>query len=833
MGVLLVSGIKSQDFLGLQSSNYAGVVSVYSNPANIVDNRLRLDVALFGLHIDANNSFVGIKRSALSYTGSVRDAKNIKFEPSWTDNNPSSKTYFRNNMLTINNGKDKAAASSLRLTLPSFMWCIDKKNAIAFSWSIRNYINLDGLSQDLANLIYNDFNVNNLFDKRLTNKNLRIQQMAWAEYGLTYARVLKGDGEHFFKAGATPKLLQGFESIYMYMDNLDYLFSTKDTFSFFNSQAAYGHSDNIDEAVKAFDDPNDFTNINSYYKIKSSFGFGMDIGAVYEWRPKYQEFKYNMDGDTGMWRRDKNKYKLKASFSINDIGGIKYRKSPNSRDFNANVQGLGILVFKDVKSVDSLDKILNRKFKNTNSKSTYYMFLPTAINAQLDYNIWKPFYVNLSANIANIYGKSVNNVHDFTTISIAPRFDHKWFGVTLPLSYNTLSGRHNEFVQFGTMLRAGPLVIGTNNLLTYFTGDVYGANLYFLLKVPIPYGYKKDKDKDGISDKKDKCREVPGVLEFMGCPDKDGDHVQDKDDKCPDVAGLKELQGCPDKDADGITDAEDMCPDSAGTLEFKGCPDRDGDKIIDRQDDCPDAAGLAEFKGCPDKDLDGTPDKDDLCPDVYGTKDHKGCPDKDGDGIIDKDDLCPDLAGPIEYKGCPDKDGDKVLDKDDGCPEVAGPVENKGCPWPDTDKDGIVDREDSCVTVPGEARFKGCPPPMKAAERKIIEKAFASLEFATGKDIIKPKSLPSLNDLAALLLKHQEDWKLKLAGHTDNEGQAEANMTLSEKRSKAVKNYLMKKGVKDEQVTAEWFGQTQPIADNATKEGRQKNRRVEMTVIFK
>ncbi|MGZ3885678.1 MAG: OmpA family protein, partial [Bacteroidia bacterium] len=212
-----------------------------------------------------------------------------------------------------------------------------------------------------------------------------------------------------------------------------------------------------------------------------------------------------------------------------------------------------------------------------------------------------------------------------------------------------------------------------------------------------------------------------------------------------------------------------------------------------------------------------------------------GCPDTDGDCTPDKTDVCPDIPGPKEYKGCPDKDGDTVLDKDDKCPDVAGPVENKGCPWPDTDKDGIVDKDDACPTVAGVKEYKGCPPPppMKAAEAKILERAFKSLEFATAKDIIKPKSFPSLNDLAKLLKQHEKDWTLKLSGHTDNDGTPEKNMILSEKRAKAVKAYLVKKGANGDKIITEWFGQTQPIADNKTPAGKQKNRRVEMKILFK
>jgi outer membrane protein OmpA-like peptidoglycan-associated protein len=176
-----------------------------------------------------------------------------------------------------------------------------------------------------------------------------------------------------------------------------------------------------------------------------------------------------------------------------------------------------------------------------------------------------------------------------------------------------------------------------------------------------------------------------------------------------------------------------------------------------------------------------------------------------------------------------------VLDKDDDCPEVFGAVDNKGCPWPDTDKDGVVDREDDCPTTPGLKELKGCPPApvLKVEEQKILEKAFSSLEFATGKDIIKPVSLPSLNDLAKLMKEHEADWTLKLSGHTDNQGDATKNLMLSEKRAKAVKKYLVTKGVKADKVIAEWFGQTVPIADNNTPEGRQKNRRVEMKVEYK
>lgn len=781
--------------MGLQSSNYAGVTGVYSNPANIADNRMVFDMTLVGLNLTADNNYFGVKRSALKFTGSITDPK---FPDSWQNMDPASPDYYKNNYRTVNNGKVKTAYLNTRVALPSFMISLNPRHSIAFTWSVRNYLNVDGVSQTLANIAYDEFVNPEVFLTRFSNKKLSIQQMAWAEYGLTYARVIKDDNEHFFKAGATVKLLQGLEAAYMYIDDLRYLIDAKDTVSIFNSHVAYGHSDNLD-----------FTATNDVkYKFTSSPGFGLDIGGVYEWRPDYEKYRYDMDNKNDLWRKDKNKYKFKASFAINDIGAIRYTKGGLSNDFNANITLLNIHKFDSVKSIHSLDSTLKATFNVLDNKKTFTMMMPTAINVQADYNIWKPFYINLSANISNFFSRRQSKVHEYTTISLAPRFDHKWFGVTIPVSYNNIAARRDDYALVGAMLRLGPLVVGSNDLLNYISKDVFGASLYFLLKVPVPYGRPRDRDKDKISDKKDKCRDVPGVWEFMGCPDKDGDHIPDTEDRCPDVAGIPEMRGCPDRDADGITDAEDVCPDDKGTVEFSGCPDRDGDKIIDRDDECPDEAGLRDFNGCPDKDADGTPDKTDLCPDVFGPK---------------------------EFKGCPDKDGDGILDSQDECPSEPGPAENRGCPYLDQDKDGILDKDDVCPTVAGVAQYRGCPPPppVKPSEQKIIEKAFASLEFATAKDVIKPKSYPSLNALAKLLAEHKNDWTLKLSGHTDNEGSPEKNMLLSEKRAKAVKAYLVKKGAVDAQILTEWFGQTQPIADNATPAGRQKNRRVEMKVIFK
>jgi hypothetical protein len=204
-----------------------------------------------------------------------------------------------------------------------------------------------------------------------------------------------------------------------------------------------------------------------------------------------------------------------------------------------------------------------------------------------------------------------------------------------------------------------------------------------------------------------------GMLGLMyrlkGDPDRDKDGISDKKDVCPDVAGLKIFDGCPDTDGDGIKDMDDRCPQVAGKAIYKGCPDKDEDGIVDIDDSCPDVKGIAALKGCPDRDEDGITDADDDCPDVKGFAASKGCPDTDNDGIIDKEDDCPEVKGVTAFKGCPDTDNDGVADKEDKCPTEAGLVSNKGCPLADADKDGVPDDEDKCPNEKGTVANKGCP----------------------------------------------------------------------------------------------------------------------------
>lgn len=285
-----------------------------------------------------------------------------------------------------------------------------------------------------------------------------------------------------------------------------------------------------------------------------------------------------------------------------------------------------------------------------------------------------------------------------------------------------------------------------------------------------------------------------------------------------------------DSDGDGVLDKNDSCPNQAGPIGTGGCPDSDGDGVADRMDNCPQIAGLPAFMGCPDSDGDGIMDLEDACPNAAGNLENKGCPDSDNDGVLDKDDVCPSIAGLTELNGCPDSDGDGIADKDDSCPNEAGLAENNGCKEKDTDGDGVIDKNDDCPQTPGVASNNGCPE-IEEEVRQVLLEALEGVQFRSGSDDLIGESAAKLDKVVEVMKSH-DDFRLRISGYTDNTGNADANLALSQKRAHAAEQYIIDHGIAANRIEAEGYGIANPVADNNTRAGRAKNRRVEFEVVF-
>lgn len=202
-------------------------------------------------------------------------------------------------------------------------------------------------------------------------------------------------------------------------------------------------------------------------------------------------------------------------------------------------------------------------------------------------------------------------------------------------------------------------------------------------------------------------------------------------------------------------------------------------------------------------------------------------PDSDGDGVPDSRDKCPSTpAGvKVDLNGCPrDTDGDGVADHEDKCPNTVrgARVDASGCEL-DSDGDGVVDRLDKCPNTPAGALVdvSGC---------EIKEEIkLPGVNFETNSANLLPGALSVLND-AAETLKRNPSIKVEVAGHTDSDGAAAYNESLSARRAETVRAFLESRGVSADRLSARGYGESDPIADNSTATGKAQNRRVVLRV---
>ncbi len=216
--------------------------------------------------------------------------------------------------------------------------------------------------------------------------------------------------------------------------------------------------------------------------------------------------------------------------------------------------------------------------------------------------------------------------------------------------------------------------------------------------------------------------------------------------------------------------------------------------------------------------------------------------DKDGDGIPDDIDQCPDVAedndGFEDEDGCPDYDNDKdgIYDSQDECPDDPedrdGFQDMDGCPDPDNDKDGIPDLSDACPNNPETVnQYKdedGCPDDKpKEIRQKLV---LSGVNFKTASAELLEESYYVLERVFNSLEAYPHV-RVEIAGHTDSQGSNEYNRALSYDRAKAVRNYLVMRGISPDRIVARGYGEDRPVASNETAEGRAKNRRVEVVPI--
>jgi OOP family OmpA-OmpF porin len=287
-----------------------------------------------------------------------------------------------------------------------------------------------------------------------------------------------------------------------------------------------------------------------------------------------------------------------------------------------------------------------------------------------------------------------------------------------------------------------------------------------------------------------------------------------------------------DEDQDGVYDRSDKCPATppGAIVDKHGCPsDSDGDGVLDGLDRCPNTppGATVSAAGCPsDADKDGVPDGVDQCPNTpAGAQvDSTGCPtDADKDGVPDGLDRCPGTpeGATVDALGCPgDSDNDKVPDGVDQCPNTpAGVTVNSfGCPVA------------GALPGPVQGGAAVAAPAAAAGTSALGPWVVPGTAFAPQSTTISAAAGPVLDSVASAL-RADPRVVVEIIGHADDASSQTANIQLSAARADAVRNYLLRTGVRPEQLQARGAGETGAPSGGGPAPSSAENRRTEIRIV--
>lgn len=418
------SAMAQQTFAGFRNGYHSGTHRVLSNPANIAGGSRTWDVNL--LSIDAN---VATDQIVVDFNieESIRKFSNLM------------------------NLRDMDFSGNVHLDVlgPSAVVRINEKHSVGLTTRARVFANIDNFNAKLIEaMLFDAGEIQNLpYTFQIENQGLIIN--AFSEIGATWAGTVFQSDKHTIKVGATAKLLQGAANTHFYINNLQGTINTDANKREVYIENASGELSFVNSGVDMIE------NFEAGDLAKShATGFGLDLGVVYEYRLDPSDEKYT----------------LKAALAVTDIGALKYTPLQN-RAYNYSIVNASRFVISE-----NIQENLNNTANVTSTDVTgrYNSSLPTALQSSIDYRIWNNFY----AEISGIVGLSKNrnkpeNSYYINELVITPRFENKYFGGYLPMSYNQLS-KFNT----GVAVRLGPLVVGSSSLLSHL-GDSKQMDFFF------------------------------------------------------------------------------------------------------------------------------------------------------------------------------------------------------------------------------------------------------------------------------------------------------------------------------------------------------------------
>ncbi len=766
MSLIPFLGTSQALYNSYSNDNYNGYSGSFAQPASIANSVYKLSITTSFQSMVTSN-FKGMNSSALSI-GFDNEQKRYK-------DHRSGGYEARNNTLDI----------------LGLQYEINHNNTIGYAFRTRFFSNVTGLPNEFTLADHNDFDSTKPLNSLFSFSNYNMSQFVYNEHRFNYARVLINDNDRVLKAGIALKVINGIDATFLAASEGEMKFTenTGDQIDFNNTDFQYGKAEK----------KNQFSSRQP--------GFGIDFGAVYEFRPNHKEYFYDMDGQRNIEKYNTPKYKWKVGASITDIGRVKFSKDAASFNFNSNdsIQansfyqfGIGGFNINNPSLLKNYDSLANQGTKLSDQDDKFNMNLPTALNLQFDFNLIKNIYLSYASTIplkskndpSKIYYKAI---HSFT-----PRIETEKFCAQLPISIQA-NGTINVGLVGRVKIPGSPIqaYMGAQNINNWLgVRGRFTRNISAGIVIGSLYQVLTDFDGDKISDGKDECIFDPGLEKFKGCPDSDGDGIPDKEDYCIYTAGIREKNGCPDTDGDGIIDLDDQCPEDKGLAIHYGCPDKDRDGVIDVADRCPDEPGIELNNGCP-------------------FENRQCCSDNDGDGVPNDYDKCPEISGSVYNFGCPidSSNLEKIKLKEEKT---------------DKDPNNTIDKVDEIKSkVPTQEGTILTKPLDRTDEIEVL-----NIYFDVDDASVQPEYDLKIRDLAKRYdFSTNGKYKLVMIGHTDNDGSDNYNLILSKKRAETVRRKFEGNKVDYDLITVYYYGENRPIKSNDNKENKQFNRRVEVIVM--
>jgi hypothetical protein len=343
--------------------------------------------------------------------------------------------------------------------LPSVLYNIDNKSAIAFHWNMRGFV-----SNRVSNTLLSDALTSSIQADApgitLSGELLQTYFQNWVEYNFTYARTLLNKNGHQLNGGLTFKFLQGIAHSTLEVTNIQMQIADENTLTNVRSNFLLNYNQGLEDLVDG-----------NYFRLKGDPGVAFDVGFEYKRLPSGNpttEFPYS----------------YKVGFSLVDIGFITNKNVSGSGNVLMTADNVQTTSLSGISSIRGLVDTLQSVFDiEVTPVDDIRQPLPLSMFLSFDKPLGKYFFVHLNSLFTfvgnNRYLSTRDNLYRLTA---TPRFENKNFGVYLPLTFDSAT-KFNT----GVALRWKPFIIGSSNLLTryfYRENEVTG-DFYVIIKIPI------------------------------------------------------------------------------------------------------------------------------------------------------------------------------------------------------------------------------------------------------------------------------------------------------------------------------------------------------------